>query len=1258
MTLTTTTNKASYSGDGNTTTFAYAFKILADSDLKVYIRSASGTETLKTITTHYTVTGVGSASGGNVVFTGGNIPTNTETVVIQRVVPLTQTHDYVENDPFPAESHEQGLDRLTMHVQQLQEEVDRSIKASVSNTISSTEFTNDATDRANKLFAFDSSGNINIATTIGSNTGNWATATAYAERDIVKDTSTNNIFQCKTAHTSSGSQPLTTNTDSAKWDLLVDAESATTSATNASNSATASANSATASANSATQSATSATDSANSATASAGSATTASNHVTTASGHATDSSEHKQTAERWANHTGSTVTDVDTGVDSGEYSAKHYAQQTASTYDDFDDRYLGAKSSAPTQDNDGNSLQTGSLYWNTSNNNLYVWDGSSWVQGAFSSGGFLSTGNNLSDLSNPGTARTNLGLGTSAVLDVGTSANNIPQLDGNAKLPAVDGSQLTGMASGGTIDMTIGAGSSAVSVGDTITRETNGETKKIEISTTTTNHSLATTSGFASQSLPSDREWTTCGADIGASNDGRYLYAFVTAQASNSQNWYWYYQSFVHDGSGGWTVGTPTQVSSYNDWGGYGNNKRNDNIRVEYLESVNSGDGGTFVINSIYGTGSYGGYGSSRYMHLFTMDSSGAVTYKHTQHVGSMMLSDETDSTYTSSSDICSFDYGIIDISGNVANFVAHACYSRTIPWVGYFGKQFLAEITITYDPNADTYTFQKIRNYADGSCPPNQNTVYASSLCVVHDPAGNGTNQTFVVFSSGGSTSTSGNMYMQRWVKHPSNSYGFTWNGSTTFISGLAYNNDGGWRVKAQSGKVCGFINMGTDTSASNSSKEIKYVTYNGSLGNVQSAVNNSSTYGNGIYGPAPSGKYDYFNDAYITLGDNPARKGQNNHISSYPISTSDSGSSITVGSATNVNDASNNEPTKYNFLHTLGFAGAGFSNMGQTSLSGANAGKANRWLYITTANYEGNPDGYKHGVMELTTNVTATNKSLFFGFAQEAGSAGGSIKVMPNDAEGLESNVSGLTHSSLYYVADNGSLTATAGTDNPLAGKAIGTGALRLPTASISGGGSSASSDTSKIFCGAVDLKNDSGVQSSFTLSKPANLNAEDIRAYIIEYYGIMTSTGTGDYYVLQMKPYNSGSSVMNSTFYGGGFYYGGGTDGSYNTNMSTYLNIAYQGGVTLQGASSSTRASNAIMYSPSWSGVCLYENNMNQASIDYWSIMRYGTNNNHIRKEWYTGGANNNQTTSNYADAFYFEPRTGTWSEGVVSLYAITK
>jgi len=51
-----------------------------------------------------------------------------------------------------------------------------------------------------------------------------------------------------------------------------------------------------------------------------------------------------------------------------------------------------------------------------------------------------------------GTARASLGLGTAAVLDVGTAANNVVQLDGTAKLPAVDGSQLTGIAAGGITD--------------------------------------------------------------------------------------------------------------------------------------------------------------------------------------------------------------------------------------------------------------------------------------------------------------------------------------------------------------------------------------------------------------------------------------------------------------------------------------------------------------------------------------------------------------------------------------------------------------------------------------------------------------------------------------------------------------------------------------------------------------------------------------------------------------------------------------
>ena len=333
MTVSTTIIKNSHNGNGSTTNFAYQFKILQDSDLVVIIRSSTGTETTKTLTTHYTVAGAGDASGGSITFTSGNTPASGETVVIRRNVPQTQAIDYIANDPFPAETHEEGLDRTTMIAQQVSEEADRSIKLSRTNTMTSTEFTVGATDRANKILAFDSSGELAVTQELGTYKGNWGASTAYQVRDIVKDTSNNNIYICLTAHTSSGSQPISSNTDVAKWSLLVDAASATTSASAAATSATAAATSATASA-------TSATASANSATAAASSASTASTKASEASTSAT---------------------------------------AAAASYDSFDDRYLGAKSSAPSTDNDGNALIDGALYWNSTSDQMFSWDGSAWV---------------------------------------------------------------------------------------------------------------------------------------------------------------------------------------------------------------------------------------------------------------------------------------------------------------------------------------------------------------------------------------------------------------------------------------------------------------------------------------------------------------------------------------------------------------------------------------------------------------------------------------------------------------------------------------------------------------------------------------------------------------------------------------------------------------------------------------------------------------------------------------------------------------
>lgn len=346
MTVSSSTTKVSLSANGTQHSFAYTYKIFADADLEVIVRTSAGAETVQTLNTNYIVTGAGNASGGNVLFkfnTGDasnahhdastdHRPADGTTVVIRRNLTLTQGTDYVENDPFPAAAHEDALDRLTMVTQQIQEEVDRSIKASTGNTFSGATFTLSASDRANKVFSFDSSGNLTVTQELGTFQGNFASGTAYAVRDLVKDTSTNNIFIVNEAHTSSGSQPLTTNANSAKYTLIVDAASATTSATAAATSATAAASSATAAASSAS----------------------------TASG-------HKDTASTKASEAASSAT-----------AAAASAAAAATSADNFDDVYYGAKSSEPSTDNDGDAISTGDLFFDTTANALKVYTGSAW----------------------------------------------------------------------------------------------------------------------------------------------------------------------------------------------------------------------------------------------------------------------------------------------------------------------------------------------------------------------------------------------------------------------------------------------------------------------------------------------------------------------------------------------------------------------------------------------------------------------------------------------------------------------------------------------------------------------------------------------------------------------------------------------------------------------------------------------------------------------------------------------------------------
>ena len=97
-----------------------------------------------------------------------------------------------------------------------------------------------------------------------------------------------------------------------------------------------------------------------------------------------------------------------------ETNAAASAAAAAASLDSFDDRYLGAKSSDPTTDNDGDPLSGGMIYYNTGDGNLKLYNGSSWVVAVLDPSGAMLSANNLSDLASASTSITNLGITATA----------------------------------------------------------------------------------------------------------------------------------------------------------------------------------------------------------------------------------------------------------------------------------------------------------------------------------------------------------------------------------------------------------------------------------------------------------------------------------------------------------------------------------------------------------------------------------------------------------------------------------------------------------------------------------------------------------------------------------------------------------------------------------------------------------------------------------------------------------------------------
>ena len=156
MTVTSTTNRVSYTGDGSTKDFAVPFEFFAEDELQVIERViATGAETTKMLNSDYTVEDGSGATGTVKAITA---PAATVSWTVVRSTKQTQEIDYTDNDPFPASTHEDGLDRATMIAQDSKADTDRALKFPVTDSESLSAEIPNSVLRASKFLAFDSSG--------------------------------------------------------------------------------------------------------------------------------------------------------------------------------------------------------------------------------------------------------------------------------------------------------------------------------------------------------------------------------------------------------------------------------------------------------------------------------------------------------------------------------------------------------------------------------------------------------------------------------------------------------------------------------------------------------------------------------------------------------------------------------------------------------------------------------------------------------------------------------------------------------------------------------------------------------------------------------------------------------------------------------------------------------------------------------------------------------------------------------------------